>query len=578
MKYLILLMLLCIVQINAQPPADAKRDHYWIGGYANAPNNTHAMLHFDFNSGDLQLSYDPNSEGMIAEIFRTSAMLCDKNGTLMFYSNGCGVVSADHEYIPGGEIINFNEEWEWLCGLSYPYGIFALPIPESNNEFLLFNELAYFGPDSLELSAYIDELRFAKIIPDPNTGELYAPFTDSLVIADTLHANHYAACRHGNGRDWWMLVSKSGSNCMHKLLITPNGIESIKTQCIGSFLEYYASSSGNLQFSPDGNYLARTGVNFPKISELCIYEFDRCTGELFNPVDIELPNNSSISTSANFSPNNRFLYVNLLRRMFQIDLESSDWQNSLQLVGQTDSMTYESFSTQLLAPDGKIYISNAGGSFYLHTIEEPNLLGAACDVQVRKYDLPTPLGHGIPRYPNYKLGPSVGSACDSLGPYAWYEFEQQDNLFEFMDLSGNNPTNWYWTFGDGNNSTDQHPTHVYESTGDFEVCLLVENTNGSDEICQGVVVDVLNVSEDQIQQHIYKVYPNPASDVLNIHAPINHQGNFQLYNSLGQLVHSLSITKAEQRIDVSNFESGLYHYLIEDENGVRVSGKVVLVE
>ena len=41
----------------------------------------------------------------------------------------------------------------------------------------------------------------------------------------------------------------------------------------------------------------------------------------------------------------------------------------------------------------------------------------------------------------------------------------------FTDTSTGNPTNWYWTFGDGNSSDLQNPQNTYNDVGDFTVIL-----------------------------------------------------------------------------------------------------------
>nr|MDA3798508.1 FISUMP domain-containing protein [Kiritimatiellia bacterium] len=61
---------------------------------------------------------------------------------------------------------------------------------------------------------------------------------------------------------------------------------------------------------------------------------------------------------------------------------------------------------------------------------------------------------------------------------------EQTNITEgetvsFTDQSTNNPTTWSWDFGDGNTSTEQNPSHVYNSEGTYTVSLTVENANGS---------------------------------------------------------------------------------------------------
>ena len=51
---------------------------------------------------------------------------------------------------------------------------------------------------------------------------------------------------------------------------------------------------------------------------------------------------------------------------------------------------------------------------------------------------------------------------------------------QFTDLSKNDPTSWFWDFGDGNTSTSQNPTHTYSSAGTYTVKLTVSNAYGSD--------------------------------------------------------------------------------------------------
>jgi len=48
----------------------------------------------------------------------------------------------------------------------------------------------------------------------------------------------------------------------------------------------------------------------------------------------------------------------------------------------------------------------------------------------------------------------------------------------FTDASTNGPTGWAWAFGDGGTSTEQHPVHVYPTTGTFSVNLTATNGHG----------------------------------------------------------------------------------------------------
>ena len=51
---------------------------------------------------------------------------------------------------------------------------------------------------------------------------------------------------------------------------------------------------------------------------------------------------------------------------------------------------------------------------------------------------------------------------------------------QFTDTSSGTPTSWQWVFGDGNNSTVQHPIHTYSAAGLYTVNLTVNNSVGSD--------------------------------------------------------------------------------------------------
>lgn len=49
----------------------------------------------------------------------------------------------------------------------------------------------------------------------------------------------------------------------------------------------------------------------------------------------------------------------------------------------------------------------------------------------------------------------------------------------FVDNSTGSPTSWLWDFGEGNTSTEQNPTHIYDVGGGYTVNLTVKNDVGS---------------------------------------------------------------------------------------------------
>jgi PKD repeat protein len=61
---------------------------------------------------------------------------------------------------------------------------------------------------------------------------------------------------------------------------------------------------------------------------------------------------------------------------------------------------------------------------------------------------------------------------------------------EFINLSENGLT-YHWNFGDGTESTEKDPEHVYASSGKFNVVLTVDNASGSKELTKEVVIEEL---------------------------------------------------------------------------------------
>lgn len=75
---------------------------------------------------------------------------------------------------------------------------------------------------------------------------------------------------------------------------------------------------------------------------------------------------------------------------------------------------------------------------------------------------------------------------DCALPTASFEIDETNLTVILTDLSMNNPMAWSWTFGDGNTSAIQNPTHNYAEAGEYTICLEVTNNCGSAMDCQTV--------------------------------------------------------------------------------------------
>ncbi len=72
---------------------------------------------------------------------------------------------------------------------------------------------------------------------------------------------------------------------------------------------------------------------------------------------------------------------------------------------------------------------------------------------------------------------------------------------QFHDLSAGSPSSWYWYFGDGNTSTQQHPVHTYNAPGSYTVTMISFTCNQSDTTTLVITVQdypVISIVPDSI--------------------------------------------------------------------------------
>jgi|GEM_PF-3141875 PKD repeat protein len=82
-----------------------------------------------------------------------------------------------------------------------------------------------------------------------------------------------------------------------------------------------------------------------------------------------------------------------------------------------------------------------------------------------------------------------GSLCASNFSSSWVQGTTSAN---FSDLSSagspsSSIVSWAWDFGDGTTSTQQNPSHTYNSLGSYTICLTITTSNGcSDTFCDSL--------------------------------------------------------------------------------------------
>ena len=139
-------------------------------------------------------------------------------------------------------------------------------------------------------------------------------------------------------------------------------------------------------------------------------------------------------------------------------------------------------------------------------------------------------------------------------PSGQFDFDVNGGTVQFF-AEGGEGYSYIWNFDDGGYSQEQNPVHTYESNGTFWVCLAINNDCGGNNYCQNVTVSTLGTN-DQIRE-ITKVFPNPATDILNIQAPVSIE-RISLMDITGKIVYELNPQSMNSIIKIDGFPSGIY--------------------
>lgn len=231
----------------------------------------------DFGSG----SAIPFESGMDGR--GSCVSIADPGGNLLFYaatmyaystssSFGAFIFNANHEVMENGDSI-FGQGWY--------QEIVIIPHPRNDSTYYLF---------SIGVTSSSPGLRYSLIDMRLNGGLGKVVFKNSQ-LQSFAQVDCINAVKHGNGRDWWLLFRKSdaptsSNNDWYSYLINPDSIQNFQIQSIG---EQNRTGGAHTTFNSNGNKLVFS--NWVGVLEL--FDFDRCSGILSNPVTIETDPGSS---------------------------------------------------------------------------------------------------------------------------------------------------------------------------------------------------------------------------------------------------------------------------------------------
>ncbi len=155
------------------------------------------------------------------------------------------------------------------------------------------------------------------------------------------------------------------------------------------------------------------------IRKAYVYDFNRCTGEITNPVEHDLTNyfNEDVTNASCLSPDGTKLYFRRsnMEALLTIELCQYDFETS------TFSVIAEANSAPSPTPNNQWVVAGytdiSGNPFIpqISVIYSPNEPAVECNFQEGVYDIINyGLGTVSPNCANFRLGALAGSPCDTL--------------------------------------------------------------------------------------------------------------------------------------------------------------------
>ncbi len=406
---------------NVKIYCQSKQNYNWVTGYSGNRINF-------FNGVTTSVGLSP-----FKYFYGGNSCISDTNGNLVMSSDGFNIYGNNGQWIEDGDT---------LVSKSYYNQYYGFSATSQTSIFLPFeNDIYYhitptysdsqFNDCLNNNNCYFDLMLYNIIDMNANGGagkvvERMVPVISNARFRKT----QMMACRHGNGKDWWLLKNEGDSANVHVFLFTQDSVYDKGTQVFAQPVWGVWDIRGQSTFNSDGSMYASTSHG-SSTGLILLADFDRCHGILSNSSVIQMPIGSMydpsdtakkerLSVGLAFSPNNKFLYVISRRNIYQYDLLDNSWFHVAGL--DTSYQEFQDYESAYLGPDSKIYIGNfAGLSKQMSRIDNPDVKGAGCNFCPRCLRLDS-LGANAyvgtpPCMPDYGLGAKV------CWPLSMNEFE-----------------------------------------------------------------------------------------------------------------------------------------------------------
>ncbi|MFC5269532.1 gliding motility-associated C-terminal domain-containing protein [Adhaeribacter terreus] len=395
-----------------------------------------------------------------------SATISDKQGNLLFYTDGQTIWNRLHQQMANGTgLLGSNGSTQS-----------ALIVPQPGNDSLYY----LFTSDENIAGNSTNGIRYNIININANNGlgEVLANSKNLTLTGSGPISEKLAGIHHFNNQDVWVIAHRFQSVGTQDFLaykVTATGL--VTTPVISTMASLpVVSGGGHLKASVSGDKLVATFTDYG----IQVFNFDNKTGMVSNPQTI--PNlfprpNSNSYYGAEFSPDGQKLYYTrkdspFNMQVWQYDLAGGPYA-AVNLINNTVTSGLGSFMAMQLANNGKIYVTRHSTTV-LYEIANPNVLGNGCNLQAASF-FPNNLlasssmnGFGLPNFIQSYLAPArfnFSGVC-----------AESPTVFSLVNPASADSVNW--NFGDPasvtlNTSKQLQPSHTYSLPGTYNVTLTI---------------------------------------------------------------------------------------------------------
>ncbi|MCF8370942.1 MAG: T9SS type A sorting domain-containing protein [Bacteroidales bacterium] len=481
----LMLILVSSIILKAQHEADN-----WIFGlYDN-------MMVFT-DTGAILVNAPPNISGAVEFFFcggGGNATLSDKDGNLLFYTDGETLWNGEYDTISNPQIP--------LAGTTKGTNLFIPRPGHEDRRFVLTTSY----PNMLW------GLLIAEIDMNLNNGlGGLVPIYNYQLSGDMVPK--LAATYHANGKDIWVVGHDRYSNAFKSFLITEEGVyfaSGLQTNVVPVISNVGLSQQetsplpdpfnrnawGRMKISPGGNYIAMSSNGLNAVE---LFKFDISTGIVSNPVQMTIERPFDVE----FSPDGTLLYVGRhyncyysgcnitypgVTHVHQFNLLAGDSAaivNSNTPVSVYNPSYWTNWGNLLqLGPDQKIYCTTNcqyGDEFDINVIHNPNQVGSGCN-----WDL-----YGVEDWAGYFGGGPVAGFPDFFVPYLdkniLFENKCYGDTTLIYTLTNTAMDSIRWEFTDPQiglvSVLDQDSVyHIFTQPGSYEISLKRYRNGNLDEL------------------------------------------------------------------------------------------------